>query len=328
MIGKTPIHLLRVGVIGGGPAGALCARVLSKRVGSVTVFDKGRSPGGRLSTRRSGTTQFDHGAQYLTARDPSMEELVRQWTRAGVIAPWEGLEVDLRASDQAPREPSDVRHVGVPGMDALVRDLLQGLDIRLDERVTGMSRQGDQIEVSLSSSAAERLDVVVVAVPGPQATPLLGYWPRLQEPVAKVRYHPCWATMVELAQAVDVPWTAARTGDPRVGWIARDHTKPGRPAAESWVLHATPDWTREHLEDAREEVGQTMLAAARELIGISAPATMIQSHRWLYALVDQPIGEDCLFEDGVGLCGDALRGSRIESALFTGLALAKRILAA
>jgi predicted NAD/FAD-dependent oxidoreductase len=273
--------------------------VLSERVGAVTVFDKGRGPGGRLSTRRSKTTQFDHGAQYMTTRDPSIAQLVEQWTGAGVIGPWNGLELDLRASDQVPRKPRDVRLVGVPGMNALVRYLLSGLDVRFDNRVTGIFRQGDQTEVSLAASASERFDVVVVAVPAPQAAPLLDDWPRLQEPVTKVEYHPCWATMLELAQAVDVQWTAARTGDPRIKWIARDHTKPGRPAAETWVLHATPEWTRDHLEDSKEQVGQTMLAASR----------------------------DCLFEDGIGICGDALLGGRIESALVSGLALAKRILA-
>jgi len=132
--------------------------------------------------------------------------------------------------------------------------------------------------------------------------------------------------MVEFSQAVDLPWTAARADDPRIKWIARDHTKPGRPAAEAWVLHATLEWTRAHLEDSKEQVGQAMLAAALELVGISAPIMTIQSHRWLYALVDRPIGEDCPYEDGVGICGDGLLGGRIESAMVAGLALANRIL--
>ena len=37
---------------------------------AVTVFDKGRGPGGRLATRRADDLRFDHGAQYFTARDP------------------------------------------------------------------------------------------------------------------------------------------------------------------------------------------------------------------------------------------------------------------
>jgi predicted NAD/FAD-dependent oxidoreductase len=212
-------------------------------------------------------------------------------------------------------------------MNALVGHLLRGLDVRFDSRVTRVRRRGDQIEVSLASSASERFDVVVVAVPGPQASPLLDAWPRLQERTATIQYQPCWATMVEFSQAVDVPWTAVRSDDPRVKWIARNHTKPGRPAAEAWVLQASPEWTREHLEDPKDQVGQTMLAASRELVGTTTPVTMIQSHRWLYALVDQPIGEDCLLEDCVGICGDGLLGGRIESALMSGRALATRILA-
>ena len=316
-----------MGVIGGGPAGALCARVLSEHIAEVTVFDKGRGPGGRLSTRRYENTQFDHGAQYMTARDPSIADFVRQWSRAGVLAPWNGLELDLRAPDQGPRQPRDVRLVGVPGMNALIRHILRGLDVRFDTRVAGIRREGEQIEVSLSSSASERFDVVVVAVPGPQATSLLDAWPRLMERASTIQYSPCWASMVEFSHVVDVQWTAVRTNDPRIKWIARDHTKPGRGPAECWVLHATPDWTRAHLEDTPEQVGQAMLDACRKLVGTAAPVQMIRSHRWLYALVEKPIGEDCLFEDGVGICGDGLLGGRIESAMVSGMTLANRILA-
>ena len=317
---------LRVGIIGGGPAGAICARILSRHVGSVTVFDKGRGPGGRLSTRRIGSAQFDHGAQYMTFRYPALVPFVRQWIEAGVIAPWIGTELDFREPDPVPQPPRSERLVGVPGMNSLVRHILQGLDVRFDARVTGLHRRGSQVEVSLESMKAELFDLVVVAIPGPQAEALLEAWPHLREPVSKVEYHPCWATMVEMRETAGIPWTAARTPDARVRWMARNSTKPGREAGESWVLHAAPDWTREHLNDSNEQIGRWMLAGLREMAGITGAPDMIRSHRWLYALVRQPVGRNCLLEDGVGVCGDALLGGRVENALASGLAMAERIL--
>ena len=63
-------------VIGAGMAGIACARALAEAGHAVRVLDKGRGPGGRMATRRvttrAGEVRFDHGAQYLTARDPAL----------------------------------------------------------------------------------------------------------------------------------------------------------------------------------------------------------------------------------------------------------------
>ena len=76
----------RVGVIGGGIAGAIAARRLRDEGFMVTVLDKGRGPGGRCSTRRADDLYFDHGAQYFTARGEAFAKQVDAWRSAGVAA--------------------------------------------------------------------------------------------------------------------------------------------------------------------------------------------------------------------------------------------------
>ncbi|MGB1027364.1 MAG: FAD-dependent oxidoreductase, partial [Rhodospirillaceae bacterium] len=72
-----------IAVIGAGIAGLACARICVDKGYTVTVFDKGRGPGGRLSSRRLEAPQssdpmvFDHGAQYLTIRDEGFDQLLK-----------------------------------------------------------------------------------------------------------------------------------------------------------------------------------------------------------------------------------------------------------
>ena len=58
---------MRVAIVGAGIAGLSCALRLQGGDHHVTLFDKGRGAGGRMSTRRvetpAGTAAFDHGAQ-------------------------------------------------------------------------------------------------------------------------------------------------------------------------------------------------------------------------------------------------------------------------
>lgn len=79
----------RIAIIGSGLAGLTAARTLMQAGHEVTVFEKSRGVGGRMSTRQTEFGSFDHGAQYFTVRDDRFRTLM-QWALAE--APdWRGL---------------------------------------------------------------------------------------------------------------------------------------------------------------------------------------------------------------------------------------------
>ena len=83
---------MEIAVIGAGIAGLACAERLGSAGYRATLFDKSRSAGGRLATRRLqtplGPTQFDHGAQYFKASTAQFARCVEQWRAAGFVLPW------------------------------------------------------------------------------------------------------------------------------------------------------------------------------------------------------------------------------------------------
>ena len=85
---------MRVTVIGAGLAGLIAAQQLHNNGHDVVVLDKGKSPGGRLATRRIGDATLDHGSAmdsgwscsrmvqgvFLTRRPPSLHRHSRhEW---------------------------------------------------------------------------------------------------------------------------------------------------------------------------------------------------------------------------------------------------------
>lgn len=74
---------LSVAVIGAGFAGLTVARHLLDAGHAVHLFDKGRGAGGRMSTRRQDGHEFDHGAQFFTAREESFRRAVEEWRSTG-----------------------------------------------------------------------------------------------------------------------------------------------------------------------------------------------------------------------------------------------------
>ncbi len=124
---------MRIGIIGAGMAGLSCAQALRHQGHNVIVFDKGRGPGGRMSTRHVGTplgeAAFDHGAQYLTARDPAFLAQVDRWARVGHVARWSPAGVDAWVGTPAMNEP--IRAMARDGAVSLMRTALHTMQVDL-----------------------------------------------------------------------------------------------------------------------------------------------------------------------------------------------------
>ena len=60
----------RVAIVGAGIAGLACADHLSPHVKDIVLFDKGRRPGGRLTSVEINEFSWDIGAPCLVAHTP------------------------------------------------------------------------------------------------------------------------------------------------------------------------------------------------------------------------------------------------------------------
>jgi renalase len=311
-----------IAVIGAGVAGAICARRLAEAGERVTVFDKGTAIGGRLAQRRGAGAVFDHGAQFVRPRDRALIGLLEAGIVAGTVARWPAAEVDDRRV-----------YVGRPGMATPLEQLLAEVPVKIGCRVETLARTGDGWWLEAGSGGRHGpFETVVVAIPAPQALALLtaggdAVQPALLAALARVTMAPCWALMLAFDPPLPLTGFDARpiTGGP-IAWLARNTTKPGRDGLDSWTVHASPDWSTEHLEAAPETIAPMLLAAfaAATGCGPAAPVHMT-AHRWRHALVTTAVGEPALLDRSIGLgfCGDWCLGGKIEAAFRSGRALAR-----
>jgi predicted NAD/FAD-dependent oxidoreductase len=144
-----------------------------------------------------------------------------------------------------------------------------------------------------------------------------------------VEMTPCWAIMTAFAEPLELGFDGAFIHDSPLTWVARNGSKPGRPSTETWVLHASPEWSREHLETSGDGAASRLLAAFREAVGRDlAPPVHIVGHRWRFALPVNPLAEPCLVDAArsVAVCGDWAGGPRVEGAFLSGCAAAEHLL--
>lgn len=325
-----------IAVIGAGLAGLSCAQALLQAGHMVHVFDKSRGPSGRMSTRRAedehGAWQCDHGAQYFTARDPAFCAEVARWQRAGVAAVWDARLASFDGSIwTTPHTPLE-RFVGTPRMTSPAAWLVQSLGDRALARWQTTIQGLDRTEGGWTITSAEhgplhqRYDAVMLAVPAPQAVPLLApVAPAGAAVAASARMRGSWAVMLRYAAPVAMPWEGAFINTGPLRWVARDSSKPGRTGAETWLLHATAEWSDAHIEDNVESVTATLLAAFAALGGPTPLAAT--AHRWRYADTGPALTLGSWWNASLrlGLCGDWLNGGKVEGAWLSGRTLAAQM---
>jgi predicted NAD/FAD-dependent oxidoreductase len=293
----------------------------------VTVFEKSRGPGGRTSTRHSEFGDFDHGAQYFTIRSKAFARAINATTPEGMVLPWSASE----------SRGQDARYVAVPGMSALVKFWAAPLGANVlanhtVQRITEHSHGGWEIQCA-EASTSTHVDAVLLAIPNVQAAGLLS---AAHEGFAKaassVEVSPCWTLMLaypnaEGAGAVGPSWHSSRPNHPRIAWVTREASKPGRGPIERWTVQATPQWSAEHLEDDAATVRDKLIKAFAEVTGIRAQPSHAEIHRWRYAKTQKPLDHTHLWdaEAKLGVCGDWCLGHRVEDAFTSGLSAALAI---
>jgi photolyase PhrII len=320
---------LDVAVVGAGISGLVAARTLLDHGHRVKVIDKARGPGGRLASRRDGELTFDHGAQYFTVSDPRFRRLVDSWVFDGLVSRWEGKIGVFEKGSLSAKDSDRDRFVGRPRMSAITRYLSSELDSVYGSLVTDVQWSDGAWHVRTGDEDLSPFDALVVTTPPEQAAPLIAASPELEEIVANVKMLPCWALMMSFDDELPTPFDGIFVNEGPLGWVARNSSKPGRSPVEAWVAHASPRWSQENLELSKEEVQEPLLAAFFESIQTPrVEAAKAVAHRWRYALAEEPIHDQCLWDPdrNLAVAGDWVMGSRIEGAVLSGMAAAGRIL--
>lgn len=342
----------RVAVIGAGMAGATCARWLADAGVAVQVFEKSRGPGGRMATRRTEwaadegvmhPAAFDHGAPGFTARSADFVRFVQQARSDGLLARWAPA---ISPRSYAPLDDTAL-WLPSPDMPALCRALLAGVPIAFGCTVSairpalgGWHVEADGEDIALAETYSE----VIVAIPPPQAAPLLQpHRPDWAHRAQALPMLPGWTLMGVTADVDTAPeWDLAWPAQGPLSWIVRNDAKPGRqrlPGFAHWVAHASASWSQTHLEAPAADVQAALQGALAQWLGRPLRWHHAAVHRWRYGSAPRAAATitasdsaeataRCWWDASrhLGVCGDALGGAGVEGAWTSGRALAMALI--
>ena len=320
-------------IVGAGLAGSLTANLLSRAVNtiittsipgvSISVWDKARGAGGRMSTHRHPTEPslfVDMGAQYIsrfqsgsergTEFEKMKEKLYDELLANQVLVPFGGT-IDRERKDLTKTVLGN--YVAPKGINSVVKHFLSNskAQIKFQHQLASVdldrSTQPPKVVCTATSGATVKCDGLVLTMPIPQILSLGGNLvqsidPNIKTKLESVRYSSRYAlglfynaTSAESScQMPQLTWSAKYFDDPIVrfaswglGGTNSDTIPPTMSAGRTLLVHTGVPFGIEHLEDDKTAIKDLILEKLNTLIPGLPQASYSHLVRWRYSQVSQ-----------------------------------------
>jgi renalase len=319
-------------VVGGGLSGLLAAQKIQDQGKSVILLDKGRTVGGRMATRRMGSGQADHGAQFFTVRDATFQKMVDRWLDEKLIYLW-----SMGWSDGSLRPVTDdghARYAANGGMNAIAKRLAEDIkQVRVNVQVTRALAGVSGWTIYDDSDRVYTSHALVLTAPVPQSLAVLDAGEaRLSEAdratLEKIRYAPNLTGLFLLDRDVPLPAPGAiqRRSAP-ISWIANNRQK-GISDAPVITVQADSEYSAQLWNDPDERILNALRTDLRVYLPDGVQFLEEQLKRWRYSRVIEPHPERYLKAQALPtlvFAGDAFGGPRVEGAVLSGIAAAEAL---
>lgn len=152
---STLENKLKIGIIGGGISGSFAAMLLQKLGHEVTIWDKGRGPSGRLSSKKITNDYSIHvGSKSLDSLPKWLERYIAEWIRLNLVK--------MDENSLIPIEP----------LNEIIKNLNKKVEVNYGCKVINLDEKDDSVEITINnkdSLTKYHYDRVIVALPIEQA---------------------------------------------------------------------------------------------------------------------------------------------------------------
>ncbi len=304
---------MKIIIIGAGMAGLSAARILMQKGYEVTVLDKGRGVGGRMSTRTIENAKADHGAQYFSVKTTEFQTLISELQSDNITAEWHLVQ----------RE--NVRYIGAKGMNTIPKKMASLLPVLVNEKVVLIENN----TVKTESGNIYPFDKLVITMPIPQIIDLFQNSKMLfsendKSVLGEIKYEPCIAVVAVLKEPTKIVSGGIILENQPVSWIA-DNFQKGITQIPTVTIHASSAYSAKRFDDDVNEVAKDMLSSVNQYIN-SENIVSSQTHRWRFSNATKRYEAHFyqIENQAIYLAGDGFGMGNVEGAFLSGYHLGNR----
>lgn len=317
-----------VAIIGLGVSSAVLFNLLKNKC-KITVFEKSRGAGGRVSTRKQEGFSFDHGAQYFTIRSQEMLNFCKPLIDLGSLVLWSPRYRQFDGgSNFTQKSDKEKRYVGYPYMNSFLKNLFDISNVKFNTKIKQLKKNNKWVLIDQDDNSFSDFDCVVFTAPAPQTALLLPSNVDFYHKVNSIKMNPCFSLMLGFDEFIDMGFDAASFTNSKLSWLALNSSKPGRVKKNTIVAHSTVEYASLNLLKHHSEIIKELSYEIDQITDIKPDKAIFKNlHLWRYSISDLECNAKYFYDDKLNVyaCGDWCYGNRVEGAFLSAYYLAKKL---
>ncbi|MBC7714584.1 MAG: NAD(P)-binding protein [Rhizobacter sp.] len=302
-------------VIGAGLSGLNIARKINDlKLGSVEVLEKSRGVGGRMATRRTLDTKFDHGAQFYRLKE-DITKLHQSWKQNGISHQWfvSNLGDHWCASS---------------GMTSLAKSLAENLQINLLKEIRTIRYENKMWKIISRDNEEWLCNNLIISSPTPQTVNLLNELStesvidsNLFSELKKISYTKALIALITLEEDFILNDSGYCEFEAGQFFSISDQKRKGVSNIPAFTVTMSAEFSESEFENSEELILHKIL----EIFKSDYPKAKIKNaelKKWRYCRPQTQINKLFLeIAPGLFLIGDAFGGSSLLGAVRSSEAL-------
>ena len=302
---------MKIAIIGAGFSGCNLYNNLKDKYENITIFEKSRGAGGRLSTKYIEDKFIDHGTSTLIPITDDLKFFCLDLAKNGVLK--------AKYDEFIPKN----------GIDSICKFLINEKDLLSNTKIIKAQNIDNKwILEDEKHEIYEDFDLLFITIPAPQIFEMQIELPvDFKEKLSNIKYNSIFSMILYSNEDIKLNENKLYENS-NIENIVNNSKKYGYKDFSSYVIHSSKEFANSINHKTKEEIYDLFIENLDDEIKKDLDRFTIIPHLWKYATAKSSLDMPYFLneEKNIGICGDYFNHSNIEAALLSSELLGNKIL--
>ena len=302
---------MKIAIIGAGFSGCNLYNNLKDKYENITIFEKSRGAGGRLSTKYIEDKFIDHGTSTLIPITDDLKFFCLDLAKNGVLK--------AKYDEFIPKN----------GIDSICKFLINEKDLLSNTKIIKAQNIDNKwILEDEKHEIYEDFDLLFITIPAPQIFEMQIELPvDFKEKLSNIKYNSIFSMILYSNEDIKLNENKLYENSD-IENIVNNSKKYGYKDFSSYVVHLSKEFTNGVNHKTKEEIYELFIENLDDETKKDLNKFTIIPHLWKYATAKSSLDMPYFFneEKNIGICGDYFNHNNIEAALLSSELLGNKIL--
>lgn len=292
--------MLNIAIIGAGFAGCYLYNRLKNEGNNITIFEKSRGTGGRLSTKYIENRLIDYGTTSFSTRNPDFIYFCNKLTRDGLLS------------------KHDNTYTPTQGINSICKSLINKDDLVTSTKIISCYKSNNKwLLKDENNNSFENFDLLILTIPAPQILELnIDIKDDIKSKLQQVKYDSI-ATLIMHSNSMFKIDKSLIDSD-FFKYVSNNSRKYNYDDFSSYVFHVNENFSTANNYRTKENIGELIYKYIEYYQSTKlAKEISIIPHLWKYALVNTGINDQEYYynkSDELSICSDYFKTKNLEGS--------------